>query len=104
MYKSFGGKIQLINKTNKHRETKIIASIVVAIALISGLSILSIPIEKSMANPCSGISASGGNGGPGGPGGFGFFNGGRGGDGGSGAPGGSNTVECTFEDVTIVEP
>lgn len=94
----------MINKPNKHKKTRIIPSIVVAIVLISGLSILSIPIEKATANPCSGISANGGHGGHGGPGGSGFFTGGPGGHGGNGAPGGTNSVECTFEDVIISEP
>lgn len=58
---------------------------VAAIVLISGFSVLSTPLEKAIANPCSGISSNGG-------------------DGGDGGPGGTNTVECTFEDVIISEP
>ncbi|HEU5120312.1 MAG TPA: hypothetical protein VFT71_04935 [Candidatus Nitrosocosmicus sp.] len=69
-----------------------------AIVLISGFSVLPTPLEKAIANACSGISSNGGDGGNGGPGGSGLFTGGPGG------PGGTNTVECTFEDVIISEP
>ena len=94
----------LKKSNNKQSKSRMLVTMVAAIVLISGLSVLSTPLEKAIANPCSGISSNGGDGGNGGPGGSGLFTGGPGGDGGDGGPGGTNTVECTFEDVVISEP
>lgn len=75
----------MLKKSNNPSKSRMLVSKVAAIVLISGLSVLPIPLEKTIANPCSGISSNGG-------------------DGGNGGPCSTNTVVCNFEDVIISEP
>ena len=82
--KSLEVKILSTNKRNEKSKTSIVTSILIAVILVTGLSILANPVENALANPCS--HNSGGNGGPVGNGGP----GGTGGPGGSG-PGTGNT-------------
>jgi|SRR4051812_28248065 hypothetical protein len=110
--KSLGVKILSSNKRNVRSKASIVTSILIAVILVTGLSILSHPIENVLANPCS--HNSGGNGGPGGSGsgtgnsgsesGLGSIIGNIGiGVGGPGAPGGD--VNCQFNGpVTTIEP
>jgi uncharacterized membrane protein len=107
--KSLGVKILSSNKRNVRSKASIVTSILIAVILVTGLSILSHPIENVLANPCS--HNSGGNGGSGsGTGnsgsesGLGSIIGNIGiGVGGPGAPGGD--VNCQFNGpVTTIEP
>lgn len=92
-------------------KTKVLIPIGVAFIIVTTLDVISLMGTNINANPCSDITSTGGNGGSGGPGGLGIGIGiggpgiGIGGNGGSGGPGGNGqtSVECTFEDVLIVE-
>jgi hypothetical protein len=96
--KSLGVKILSTNKRIVSSKTSIVTSILIAIVLVTGLSILSSTIQNVLANPCS-HNSNAGNGGNGGFG-DGNSNGPRnGGNGGNAAP-----VNCVFNgDVTTTE-
>jgi hypothetical protein len=80
--KSLGVKILSTNKRIAISKTSIVTSILIAIVLVTGLSILSSTIQNVLANPCSHNS-----------------NAGNGGNGGNAAP-----VNCQFQgDVTTTE-
>jgi hypothetical protein len=80
--KSLGVKILSTNKRIVSSKTSIVTSILIAIVLVTGLSILSSTIQNVLANPCSHNS-----------------NAGNGGNGGNAAP-----VNCQFQgDVTTTE-
>jgi hypothetical protein len=79
---SLGVKILSTNKRIVSSKTSIVTSILIAIVLVTGLSILSSTIQNVLANPCSHNS-----------------NAGNGGNGGNAAP-----VNCQFQgDVTTTE-